>query len=148
MKQESGFTLLEALFSMAIFAVAMLGLIGMQINAIQSDEETRRKDMASQLLTAGAELVACTDYASFDAGKELGDLGFDGLVRKAEARDGQYAWMDSGGGKTELYQGHKVTSVDDVTYRNVYLVAAWDSIKSGKRETLHRMMVKPQNILQ
>lgn len=146
MKNENGFTLLECLFSMAIFAVAMLGVISLQMNAIQSDAETRRKDMANQLLTAGAELVGCADYDSTALYSDE-ESGFEGFVDGVKDKTITDSFMNWGGGKVSLYLRHKVTS-GDFDIRNVYLVAAWDSVKTRERETLHRMMVKPQNMIQ
>ncbi|WP_300667351.1 prepilin-type N-terminal cleavage/methylation domain-containing protein [Desulfoluna sp.] len=144
MNKENGFTILEALFSMAIFAVAMFGVIGLQLNAIQTDEETRRKDMASQLLAAGTEMVECLDYDSLGA---VNGVGYANLLTKAKANNAAYFWMGSSNNKAGLFCGQTET-VGDVNYRNVYLVAVWNSIKTGQRETLSRMMVKPPNMLQ
>lgn len=146
MNNDRGFTILECLFSMVIFAVAMLGVIGLQLHAIQSDAETRRKDMANQLLTSGAELVACSDYDSASLYFEV-ESGFDGFVDGVKNKTISNSLMNWGGGNASLYLRHE-TSAGGVTVRNVYLVAAWDSIKTGQRETLIRMIVKPQNILQ
>jgi len=146
MKEENGFTILEALFAMAIFAVAMLGVIGLQLNSLQTDEETRRKDMAAQLLTAGAEMVACSDYGS-TALYSVAESGFSGFAEDVKNEPIPNSLLTWGGGKASLYLRHQ-RSAGPVTIRNVYLVAAWDSIKTGQRETLSRMMVKPQNMLQ
>lgn len=164
MKNENGFTMLEVLFAMAIFAVAMLGVIGLQLNALQTDEETRRKDMAAQLLTAGAEMVECTDYGATQ--------GSDGLFRNDNLLPGTddiqdlmddvehgritQPWMTISDGKARLYLRHQVEDRDvdsdgdtDFSIRHVYLVAAWDSLTTaGQRKTLARVMVKPQNNLQ
>jgi|GEM_PF-5662146 len=144
MKNKDGFTMLEVLFAMAIFAVAMLGVIGLQLNAIQTDEETRRKDMAAQLLTAGVEMVECLDYASLGNVKRI---DYNGLLTRAEASDSVYFWMGSCNDKARLYYGQMETTIG-VTCRNVYLVAAWTSVRTGQVKTLARMMVKPQNMLQ
>jgi len=162
MRNEGGFTILEALFSMAIFAVAMLGVIGLQLNAMQTDEDTRRKDMAAQLLTTGVEMVECADYESsaiFLTTNTINTSGnsendFSAFLKNV--RDGATnSWMAWRNGDARLFLRHEVDSRDvdsdgniDFSVRNVYLVASWDSIKSGQRETLSRMIVKPENTLQ
>jgi len=162
MKNEHGFTMLEVLFAMAIFAVAMLGVIGLQINAIQADEETRRKDMAAQFLTAGVEMVECTDYGATDGaddlfrnGNILPEAGLDTFIKGVQGGTINTPWMTWGNGNASLFLRHEVVDRDvdddgdtDFSVRNVYLVAAWKSIKTSGIKTLTRIMVKPQNYLQ
>lgn len=145
MRSDNGFTLLEALFAMAIFAVAMLGVIGLQINAFQTDEETRRKDLAVQLLNEGAELVECRDYDAFGG---VRDIDYEGLIAGARANENAYFWMGTNNDKAKLYCGQRQVNTGDVTFRRVYLVAAWESVKTDRREALGRIMVKTQNMLQ
>ncbi|VFQ42650.1 prepilin-type N-terminal cleavage/methylation domain-containing protein [Desulfoluna butyratoxydans] len=166
MKNKDGFTMLEVLFAMAIFAVAMLGVIGLQLNAIQTDEETRRKDMAAQLLTSGVEMAECTDYGATDGPADLfrdsnilSVNGFSAFIDTVEGTDDidgiPNAWMTWGNGKARLFLRHQVVDTDvdgdggtDLSVRNVYLVAAWNSITARKIKTMSRIMVKPQNNLQ
>ncbi|SCX78417.1 type IV pilus modification PilV family protein [Desulfoluna spongiiphila] len=162
MKNKDGFTMLEVLFAMAIFAVAMFGVIGLQVHAIQTDEETRRKDMAGQLLTAGVEMVECTDYGAtskandlFRNGNVLPDTGFGAFVDDVQNENISMPWMTWNNGNASLYLRHEVDDRDvdgdgdtDFSVRNVYLVAAWKSITTSGIKTMTRMMVKPQNNLQ
>ena len=146
MSHDSGFTLLECLFAMAIFSVAMLGVIGLQLNAIITDGETWRQDKASQLLTAGAERVAFSDYDSpvLYSGCETGIIDFIQGVKEKTVTDPLMSWR---GGQVSLYLCSEVSSgIPHI--RRVCLVAAWDSVKRGERKILCRLVVKPQNILQ
>lgn len=161
---EHGFTLLEVLCAMAIFAVAMLGVIGLQMSAIVNDEETRRKDMASQLLTAGVEMVECTDYGAtegsedlFRSGNTVSEAGFGAFLAKVSDNPDSISnpWLSWGNGKARLFLRHQVVDTDvdadgdiDFSVRNVFLVAAWESIKTGDTQTLSRIVVKPKNQFQ
>jgi len=168
MTNENGFTLLEALFAMAIFAVAMLGVIGLQLNSIQTDEETRRKDMAVQLLTEGAELVECSDYASDELyddsedGNKILESEFLNFEQTAAGYSGAQGdpeiWNSWGGGKVKVFFAYAQSFVDhdndnardnnEPEFKKILLVASWRSLKTGQAETVHRMMVKPENTLQ
>ncbi len=146
MSDARGFTLLECLFAMAIFGVAMLGVIGLQIHAIRTDGETWRQDKASQLLSAWAERVAFSGYDSPDlySGRDTEIDYFIQSVKENTVTDPLVQWM---GGVVSLYLGFEVSS-GSPKIRRVCLVAAWDSVKTGERKTRHRLVVKPQNIWQ
>jgi len=165
MTNENGFTLLEALFSMAIFSVAMLGVIGLQLNSFQADEETRRRDMAVQLLTEGAELVECSGYSSTDLYRPTGadqnmiqESAFSRFIGQVESGTVTDNWLSWGGGKANVFLRYNQDFQDldtdgtqdnnEPEFKKILLVASWRSLKTGQTETFHRVMVKPENTLQ
>ncbi len=163
MRNDDGFTLLEALFAMAIFAVAMLGVIGMQINAIQADEETRRKDMAVQLLTAGAEIIECSSYTSqvlypTSGSNSMAESHFSNFITKVGENNENNPWMTWGEGRARMFMRYNQAFKDidsngaqganEPQFKKVLLVSSWKSLKTGDTKTMHRVVVKPENMLQ
>ena len=155
MKREAGFTLIESLFAMAIFGIAMLVLMSLQINSIRNDEETHRKDTATRLLSQAAEEVEFSNYKDTEIFSEKRKLsgwssGYNSLLAVAEgAGSNNYEWMKSGDEKVVVYLGHVETTTavnPPVHLRHVHLIAAWNSTTSNERHTLARVMVKPENI--
>lgn len=166
MRNESGFTLLETLFAMAVFAVAMLGVIALQFSVIQTDEETRRKDMAAQLLTAGTELVACADYSSrtlypvSGANSVNSESALSDFIQQVEQSPGTVTGclMSWGEGKVNVFMrylqgfedfdGDNAQDANEPAFKKVLLVSSWNAVKTGETRTLHRVVVKPENMLQ
>ena len=120
----------------------MLGVIGLQMHVIQVDEETRRRDMANQLLTSGAEMVACSDYGS-DELYSGAETTFSGIT-DGEGGKPLMGWDN----KAELYLFHHLSTATLPAVRHVCLVAEWTSVKNREKKSLKRMLIKPQNIIQ
>ena len=148
MQYEKGFTLLESLMSMAVFAVAMLAVIGLQIHAIQSDANTTRKDAAVQLLNTAVELVECSDYDDSSVFKSsMGDTTLSSFISSVKAGDTSDVWLKSSDGKVRVFQRFTIQQ-GGVDLRIVYLVAAWNDVMNIGKKTISRVVTKPQNFIQ
>ena len=163
MPKEHGFTILEALISMAVFAVAMLAVIGLQIHAIQTDANTVRKDAAVQLLSTGVELVECAgfdDSSVFKTKLPADPNDDDNDEQKAFAyfkqsisgendTDPGSTWKSSHDKKADLYLRYTETSSSaSVSLKTVYLVASWRDVGSGDAKVISRVVTKPDNFIQ
>ncbi len=63
MKNSRGFSMLEALIAMLIIMIAILGIAGMQMYAINNTENARYQSIAAILATSmGAEMQANAEY--------------------------------------------------------------------------------------
>ena len=150
MNNDSGYTLLEVMVSIGMLAVAILGLIGAQVFALQSDGDSARKDSAVQILTAASELIessAFDDTSVFI--KEMGTsesyTDFKNDVKDPGTNTG--LWLTSSDNKVEIYQRYEIEAgTSDV--KRVYLIAAWKGIRSGEIETISRVITKPENFIQ
>lgn len=60
--KESGFTLLEVLIALVIFAVGILGAASMQISSIQGNSHGRQVSEASGILSDRIETLITLDY--------------------------------------------------------------------------------------
>lgn len=93
--EESGFTLLEVLIALVIFAVGILGVASMQISSIQGNSHGRQVSEASSVISDRIETLMTLDYddpllADADGDGTNQDLNGDGL----DDDDGNYGLDD------------------------------------------------------
>src|SRR6056297_700438 len=85
-KQNSGFTLLEVLIALVIFAVGILGVATMQISSIQGNSKGRQISEASSLAADRIEMFIDVDYVKWvDVGGD-GTAGLDDVGANADDR--------------------------------------------------------------
>ncbi|WP_300667346.1 prepilin-type N-terminal cleavage/methylation domain-containing protein [Desulfoluna sp.] len=63
---EEGMTLIEVMVTMVIFAVGILGIMTLQLNALRTNAETRHWDDANRLLAFHAERIGLSTYGSLN----------------------------------------------------------------------------------
>jgi len=68
LKAESGFTIMEVLIAMAIFAIGILGIATMQISATQGNTTARKASEASEFTQQMVETTMAISYSSLAPG--------------------------------------------------------------------------------
>lgn len=61
---EKGMTLIEVMVTTVIFAVGIIGVITLQMNAVRANTQTRHRDEANRLLAAHVERVGICAYGN------------------------------------------------------------------------------------
>jgi type IV pilus assembly protein PilV len=97
-KLSEGFTLLESLIAIAIFAIGFMGLAALQVKSIQLSESTNHRHLALNLATEMAEqlnsnLSAINSSAFFGAAVENTDCLGSGCTPDQMAQHAIYEWQ-------------------------------------------------------
>lgn len=73
---QRGYTILEVLIALAVFAIGILGVATMQTRATGSTANARMYSEASELAQSRAEQLMLEDYATLANGNEVGADGY------------------------------------------------------------------------
>lgn len=66
-KGSRGFTIIEVLIAISIFAIGILAVASMQISAVQGHGKSNAKLETQRFMTEQVELLMAEDFATFDA---------------------------------------------------------------------------------
>ncbi|MDY0190197.1 MAG: type IV pilus modification protein PilV [Desulfuromonas sp.] len=93
-KKDSGFTLIEVLIAMVIFAVGILGIAMMQLSAVRGNSVANRVSEASTLASDQIEQMLSWDYSDAEL-KENNNINYTLADGSNEDFDGHQAGANS-----------------------------------------------------
>ncbi|MFH0926703.1 MAG: prepilin-type N-terminal cleavage/methylation domain-containing protein [bacterium] len=118
---QQGFTLIEVMISLGIFAIGILGLAVMQTRAITANGSTMRRVNAAQLASDEIEAIMLADYDS------VNDIPSDNpsdRYYKDNFPKGKQVQAETGNVAEDYFVTQDV--VDDNTKKIITLTVSWD----------------------
>ena len=117
---RSGFTLVEVLVALTIFAIALLGLVSLLTTTIQANAQARRMTAATNLAQDRLEEIRNMAYAAITSGSDSGQLTETGGTGGTGAIYTR-SWTVAGGPAPNTKQVTVTVTWTDQTSRQVQL---------------------------